>query len=194
MSSHSQGRSNLARKFLSRLFLVSLFLFFLTPLSAQQGARLPNAKDVVKPKVYVSLAPVPRGKIFEIAVVAEILPGFHVNSNKPSEDYLIATELKPELPTGFKVLSSTYPPGQMKSFQFAKKKLSVYEGTVTLRMKLQAPADASLGATKLPIILRYQACNDSTCLPPVRLPVPLEIEIAAANVPARPANPAIFKQ
>jgi hypothetical protein len=186
--------SNVARHFCSVLFLSLLLPCLLASLSAQEGARLPNAKDVVKPKAYASLAPVPRGKTFEIAVVAEIMSGFHVNSNKPSEDYLIATEVKPEFPAGFKVLSRTYPPGQMKSFQFAKKKLSVYEGTVTLRMKLQAPADASLGATKLPIILRYQACNDSTCLPPVRLPVPLEIEIAAANVPARPANPAIFKQ
>lgn len=173
-------------------FLISLPSYFLTSLSAQEGARLPNAKDVLKPKAYASLSPVPRGKTFEVAVVAEILPGFHVNSNKPAEDYLIATELQPELPAGFKVLSTIYPPGKLKKFDFSEKKLSVYEGTFTLRMKIQAPPDAPLGKTPLPLALRYQACNDFACLPPVKIPVPLEIELAPANATARPAYPEIF--
>ncbi len=175
------------------VFLTSLLPYLLTSVFAQES-RLPAARDVVKPKAFVSISPVPRGKTFEVAVVAEIMPGFHVNSNKPSEDYLIATELQPDLPAGFKLLSSDYPLGQMKKFEFADKKLSVYEGAVTLRMKLQAPAGAPLGNTKFPVLLRYQACNETTCLPPVKLTIPIEIEIAAANASARPAHSDIFKR
>ncbi|MBI3662710.1 MAG: hypothetical protein HY234_06640 [Acidobacteria bacterium] len=167
---------------------------FLTSLSAQQGAKLPLAKDVVKLTAYVSLDKVSRGRAFEVAVVAEIMAGFHVNSNKPSEDYLIPTQLLPELPAGYKVLGTTYPPGKLKKFEFSEKKLSVYEGKFTLRMKIQAPAGAPLGATKLPLTLRYQACNDSACLPPVKIPVPLEIQIAAASASAHAANSEIFRK
>lgn len=148
----------------------------------------------MKPKAYVSIAPVPRGKTFEVAVVAEIMPGFHVNSNKPSEDYLIPTQLLPELPAGYKLLATTYPLGKLMKFEFSEKKLSVYAGTFALRMRIQAPAGAPLGATKLALALRYQACNESACLPPVKIPVPLEIEIAAAEVATRPAHPEIFKK
>ncbi len=122
------------------------------------------------------------------------MPGFHVNSNKPTEGYLIPTQLLPDLPAGYKVLATTYPPGTLTKFEFSEKKLSVYEGKFTLRMKIQAPAGAPLGMTKLPLTLRYQACNDSACLPPVKIPIPLEIEIAAASATARPAYLDIFKK
>ena len=175
------------------VFLASLLLCFLTSLQAQE-TKLPPAKYVVKPKAYASLDKVPRGRAFDVAVVAEIMPGFHVNSNKPSEDYLIPTQLLPALPAGFKVLSTTYPPGKLTKFEFSEKKLSVYDGTFTLRMRVQAPVGAPLGKTALPLTLRYQACNDSACLPPVKIPVALEIELAAAGTSARPTHPRIFKK
>src|ERR1700751_1545406 len=60
-----------------------------------------SAASVVKPAAYVSLEPVPRGKEFEIAVVAEIARGYHVNSHKPTDPYLIPTTLTAQLPAGF---------------------------------------------------------------------------------------------
>ncbi|MBI3484195.1 MAG: hypothetical protein HY012_03450 [Acidobacteria bacterium] len=188
-----QGRTGRSIGICAVVFLASLLPYFLASLQAQE-TKLPPAKDVVKPKAYASLDKVPRGRAFDVAVVAEIMPGFHVNSNKPSEDYLIPTQLLPELPAGYKVLGTTYPPGKLTKFEFSEKKLSVYAGTFTLRMRIQAPADAPLGKTKLPLILRYQACNDSACLPPVKIPVALEIELAAANAPARPTHPEVFKK
>jgi len=175
------------------VFLSSLLPYLLTSAPAQEP-KLPPAKDVVKPQVYVSLDKVPRGRAFDVAVVAEIMPGFHVNSNKPLEDYLIPTQLLPELPAGYKLLGTTYPPGKLTKFEFSEKKLSVYEGTFTLRMRIQAPTGAQLGKTTLPLTLRYQACNDFACLPPVKIPVALEIDLAAAGASARPKHPEIFKK
>ncbi len=188
-----QRRTNRTLHICVAAILISLFPIPLTSLLAQE-TKLPPAKDVVKPKAYASLDKVPRGRAFDVAVVAEIMPGFHVNSNKPSEDYLIPTQLLPALPAGFKVLGTTYPPGKLTKFEFSEKKLSVYEGTFTLRMKIQSPIGAPLGKTTLPLMLRYQACNDSACLPPVKIPVALEIELAAAGASARPTQPEIFKK
>ncbi len=188
-----QGKASRFIGTCAAVFLASLFPCFLGSLQAQE-TKLPPAKDVVKPKAYASLDKVPRGRAFDVAVVAEITPGFHVNSSKPSEDYLIPTQLLHELPVGFKVLGTTYPPGKLTKLEFSEKKLSVYEGTFTLRMRIQAPASAPLGKIKLPLTLRYQACNDSACLPPVKIPVALEIELAAVGAPARPTHPEIFKK
>src|ERR1700730_13922451 len=76
-----------------------------SPYSPQES-NLPNAATIVKPHIFVSLDPVPRGKEFKVAVVADIASGFHVNSHKPTDEYLIATTLKPELPAGFELIDT----------------------------------------------------------------------------------------
>src|SRR5271170_7537051 len=63
----------------------------------QEPPNLSSASAVVKPRIFVSLDPVPRAREFKVAVVVDIASGFHMNSHKPSEDYLIATTLTPKL-------------------------------------------------------------------------------------------------
>lgn len=159
--------------------------------NAQSGILAPAS--VVKPRAYASLQPVPRGKQFEIAVVANIVAGYHVNSHHPTDPYLIPTTVSAELPKGFQLVDTIYPPGQEKKFPFSPDKpLNVYSGTFTLRLKVTAGNSAALGPAEIPLTLRYQACNDAACLPPVKLPVSAKIEIAAANAKAHPLHPEIF--
>ena len=161
--------------------------------ASQESSIVPKASSVVKPQTYVSLEPVPRGKEFQIAVVAEIARGFHMNSHRPSDAYLIPTTLTPQVPTGFKVLDTIYPDGHGEKFSFSPDKpLDVYSGSVTIKLRLLAETSAALGATAIPMTLRYQACNDSTCLPPVKLPVEAKLVVSAADVKGRSAHPEIF--
>ena len=162
--------------------------------SAQSLSDLPRANTVVKPRAYVSLEPVPRGRTFEVAVVAEIQQGFHINANKVLEDYLIPTTAQAEWPKGLRLVETTYPPGEMQKFEFSEKLLNVYDGTVTLRMKVQVAADAPLGEMTVPITLRYQACNDRACLPPVRLNLPVELQVGEAGAKVKPINGEIFQK
>jgi len=162
------------------------------------GARspqgVPAASSVASPKTYVSIAPVPRGSTFELAVVVGIMPGFHMNAHKPSEDYLIPTVLTAKLPAGFKELETSYPDGVEKKLSFADKPLLVYTDHFTVRAKFSATANAPLGKVKLPFTLQYQACNDSVCLPPVRIPVTATIDVAAAGTKPQRMSPQIFSQ
>jgi uncharacterized protein YcnI len=154
---------------------------------------LPSPAAVVKPQTLVSLEPVPRGKSFEIAVVVEIAKGFHMNSHKPTDPYLIATTLTPQPPAGFEIADTIYPEGRQEKFSFSPNKpLNVYTGRVTLRLKLTAHQDARLGATTIPITLRYQACNDTTCLQPVKIPVDAKFEVAGSGAKSRAAHPDVF--
>jgi uncharacterized protein YcnI len=154
---------------------------------------LPKPSAVVKPQTFVSIVPVPRGKTFEIAVVVEIARGFHMNSHKPTDPYLIATTLTPQVPAGFDLVDSIYPDGRDEKFAFSPNKpLNVYTGKVMLRLKLAAHADAPLGPATIPLALRYQACNDTTCLQPVKVPVDAKFEVAPAGAKSQPAHPEIF--
>jgi DsbC/DsbD-like thiol-disulfide interchange protein len=161
--------------------------------AAQNSADVPAPAPIVKPRAFVSLAPVPRGKEFQIAIAVEIAHGYHMNSNHPTDKYLIPTTLTPKLPTGFQLLDTIYPVGRVEKFSFSPDKgLDVYSGSVTLKLRLIAHNDAPIGAVNLPLTLRYQACNDTTCLPPVKVPVDVRVAMAAAGATTHAAHPEIF--
>jgi thiol:disulfide interchange protein DsbD len=159
--------------------------------TAQTETLRPN--EIVQSSAYVSLAPVPRGRAFQIAVAAQIHAGYHINAHKPTLDYLIPTDVTPALPQGITLSESVYPEGQMMKFAFSKTQLKVYEGDVIFRLHLRAAADAALGPQDITLQLEYQACNDRSCLPPVKVPVTAHLEIAPAGAAASPVHPEIFK-
>jgi uncharacterized protein len=164
------------------------------PTAAAQGATdVPSPAAIVKPRAFVSLAPVPRGREFQVAVAVDIAHGYHMNSHHPSDPYLIATTLTPKLPTGLELLDTLYPAGHVEKFSFSPDKgLDVYSGSVTLKLRMVAHNDAPIGAVTFPVTLRYQACNDTTCLPPVKVPVDVRVDVAAAGAATHAAHPEIF--
>lgn len=178
-------------------FLLALAVADFTPRgnasAGLQSSEVSSPAAVVKPRAFVSLAPVPRGKEFQIALAVEIAHGYHMNSHHPTDKYLIPTTLTPKLPTGFELLDTIYPAGRIEKFSFSPDKgLDVYSGNVTLKLRLIAHNDAPIGAVTLPVTLRYQACNDTTCLPPVKVPVDVRVDVAAAGAATHAAHPEIF--
>lgn len=169
--------------------VLALAVLAALPSGSQQ---VPNPKDVVSPAAFASMDPAGRGSNFQIAVVLKIRNGFHINAREKSAEYLIATDLQTNLPAGFKAGEVSYPKGQLRAFAFSKTPLNVYEGQITLRLPMTVLADAPLGEQHIPLKLRYQACNDELCLPPVRLDVDARINVAAAANASRPAHPELF--
>jgi hypothetical protein len=152
-----------------------------------------SGKDVLAPTAYVSYDPVARGMAFEVAVVLKIRPGFHVNAREVSADYLIPTELRAEVPAGFKMADVVYPKGTLQTFAFSKnKQLNVYTDSVTVRLPLTALPNAPMGPQHLAMKLRYQACSSEICLPPVTKDVEATINVVAGQGAAKPANHAVF--
>jgi len=191
-------QTNFARqfdpKFISRraVWFLLLAVALISIHASAQDKPFPAAASVLQPQAYVSLQPVPRGHAFQVAVVAKISPGFHVNAHLPSEDYLIPTKITAELPSGLFVVETNYPRGVMRAFSFSKTPLRVYEGSFTILMKLRTNGIAPLGPQKINLTVGYQACNQEACLPPTKIPVTAELEIAAADSPAKPAHTDIF--
>jgi thioredoxin:protein disulfide reductase len=180
--------------FISRL-TVCFFLVTIALISIHASAQdnpFPAAASVLQPQAYVSLQPVPRGHAFQIAVVAKVSPGFHINAHQPSEDYLIPTKVTAELPPGLFLVETNYPRGVMRAFRFSKTPLRVYEGSFTVLMKLRTNGTAPIGPQKINLTVGYQACNQDACLPPTKIPVAADLEIAAVDAPAKPAHTDIF--
>jgi len=130
-----------------------------------------------------------RGEVFGIEAVATIADGWHVHSNTPPEPYLIPTALTLSLPDGFAAPEVHYPPAEERSFAFAPGlKLSVYEGKLGIAAGIQVPADYAKPMLPITAQLRYQACNDTTCLPPVMVSATIEVAVSDA-APAATGDP-----
>ena len=172
------------------IFFVAIVVLYAV-LSPMVTPQIPSGREVVKPEIYASLDPAARGSSFQIAVVLKIRPGFHVNAREKSEDYLIATDLKSEVPAGFKSGEVAYPKGKLEKFAFSKIPLNVYQDTVTLFVPITTLASAPLGEQHIPLRLRYQACSSEICLPPVTLTLDAAVNVAASA--PKPAHPEVFR-
>ena len=171
-----------------------LFLLVVSLVASPAGnSQVPSGKDVVAPAAYVSYEPVARGQSFQVAVVMKLRPGFHVNAREVTFDYLIPTELRAEVPAGFKIGEVIYPKGKLETFAFAKDKpLNVYSDTATLLLPLTALPNAPLGPQRVALKLRYQACSTDICLPPVTKDVDATINVVADRSAAKAAHPEVF--
>ncbi len=179
-------------KLAAAIACAALLLIILAALPSARP-QIPSGREVVAPSAYVSLEPVARGASFQLAVVLKIRNGFHINARKPSAEYLIPTDLRPALPAGFKSTGEiAYPQGELKTFAFSKTPLNVYQDKIILRVPLAAQPDAPLGVQHIPLNLRYQACNNEVCLPPVTLDVDAQLTVAATSANSRPTHPELF--
>ncbi len=172
--------------------VLALIAIAALPSAPSSMPQMPSGRDVVSPVAFASADPVARGSSFQIAVVLKIRDGFHINARQPSAEYLIATDLKAELPAGFKGGEIAYPKGELRRFSFSKTPLNVYENKVVIRMPVDAPSDAAVGAAHIPLKVRYQACSTDACLPPVTLSVDATVNITDSKAAVKPAHPELF--
>lgn len=105
-----------------------------------------------------------------------IQTGYHANSNKPSESYLIPFKLTWE-PGPLEAAEIVYPAAKMEKFSFSESPLSIFDGSFDVTSKLRKTATAQPGPAVMTGKLRYQACNDKMCLPPKTVEVKLSLLI-----------------
>lgn len=104
----------------------------------------------------------------EIIVILTIQPGYHVNANPASADFLIPTVVTvPGVPDA----KITYPAGQAFKPKFSPEGISVYEGLVEISAALPKGSLASAAIT--PLRIEVQACTAQLCLPPATLTAPV---------------------
>jgi len=121
---------------------------------------------------------VARGQAAEQKLTLQLRPGFHVNSNKPNDEFLIPLKLTWTPAGPLETGAVEYPEPKIEKSDFSDKPLSVFDGTFLLVTHVRAAASASPGAGVLNGKLRYQACNNRECLQPktIDIKVPWEIE------------------
>ena len=156
--------------------LLSVCFALLQPAPLRSNPRPQSASDI---SVSGSLAPdkTKKGRTVRGTVVMDIPSGLHVQSNKPLDKFLIATKLELETPSGLKVGPISYPRALMRNLKFSKGAVAVFEGRATLRFNVTVPANYNGGSGEIKGKLRFQACNDDACFPPVTREVKMWLNV-----------------
>ncbi|MCG6912795.1 thioredoxin fold domain-containing protein [bacterium BMS3Abin03] len=171
------------------LLIFTVIIFFgVQPLYSQFGA--PN--DIVQIKTYQSFDKVYSGSEFKIAIEGDVKDGWHINSNIPKEDYLIPTQLHLTDSTDFKLTKIVYPQAKDIKLDFSEKALSVFEGKIYIGGIIKS-ANLKPGEYNLILKLRYQACNNQSCLPPSSVIDTMVINIADKKDAINEINQSVFK-
>jgi len=122
--------------------------------------------------LYPEQVSVPAGKTSPVTLHFRIQQNLHINSHAPRSEYLIPTVFSVPETSGVKLADATYPPGTDFTLPAdPDQKLSVYTGDFTIQAKIVSTPGNHLVEAKL----RYQACDQTQCLPPKTIIVPIDV-------------------
>jgi DsbC/DsbD-like thiol-disulfide interchange protein len=159
----------------SALRIAVALALLLASFQTQAQAQSLTTRSATKPAVtylFPEQITVPAGKPATVELHFRISPGLHINSHTPSDEELIPTTLSFPASSGVRLENAAYPPGT----QFAlpldpATKLSVYSGEFIIQTRIVAAAGNHLVEASL----RYQACDNSACMPPKTITVPIDV-------------------
>jgi hypothetical protein len=142
-------------------------------LSAPEAfAQAPNVLSVAPPAKLTAK----QGSIVTATTTLKLQVGYHCNSDKPKDEYLIPLKLT-WTAAPLEVADVAYPKPQMEKFSFSPEPMPVFTGDFEVVTRFKVPASATIGSTVLTGKLRYQACNDRMCLQPKTIDVLLPVDI-----------------
>lgn len=156
--------------------ILSLIIILLIP-TAFYSTPVPQSSSDVNVSGSLAADKIKKGRVARASVVMEIPSGLHVQSSRPLDKFLVATKLDIETPSGMQVGPVSYPRALMRKLKFSKGMVAVYEGRAVLRFNVTVPANYSGGSGDIKGKLRFQACNDESCFPPVTREVKMWLNV-----------------
>jgi thiol:disulfide interchange protein DsbD len=119
-----------------------------------------------------------RGATVEAKIPLAVDPGFHVNSNAPTDESVIPLQVTWKSTGALEGGKLAYPKPTLEKYPFLDKPLSVFTGnfdvTATFKVAANAPAGPGVAVGQV----KYQACNSNTCFPPktVEVTIPYSVQ------------------
>jgi len=148
---------------------------------------------VLSTNVFLSKSSVLPGEEIRVALQLDIEKGWHINAHKPLETSLIPTEVVLETDPRFTVEEIHYPKPKRKTFTFIQGELAVYEDKVLIFVDLAVSSEAAPGKGRISGKIKYQACDDRSCLLPTEAAFSALIPITKDPMKVRPIHAEIFQ-
>ena len=155
----------------------AIFVIFLCFVSTAWAA---GVDSVVGVQVFAPTEPLFAGGEAELTIELKIARPYHINSNRPLQDYLIPTSVEFDPSPGVFFNEAAFPEAQIKKLPVSDKPMSVYERTVKIAASMHLAEDFFQKETIVQGRIRSQACDSNSCLPPVWTPFSVMVPVAAS--------------
>lgn len=130
------------------------------------------AKSEAVQYLYPEQVTVAAGRSTPVALHFRIADGLHINSHTPKDELLLPTALSFPAASGVKLDAAHYPAGHDYTLPAEPgTKLSVYSGEFEIQARITAAPGDHLVQAKL----RYQACDQTQCMPPKTATVAIDV-------------------
>jgi thioredoxin:protein disulfide reductase len=126
------------------------------------------------------------------ALLVRIPERFHVQSNAPRDPSLIATALTFTAPPGVHATEVVYPKATDFEQAGQSQPLAVFEHEFAIGVEFDVEPTTALGPIDIPARLRYQACDDKLCYPPVTADLRWTLTVTAAGAAPAKTHSEIF--
>src|SRR4030095_14838661 len=133
-------------------------------LSAQAPRTRPGVAELAVMPAALEVQP---GGSARAAITVRLPEGFHMNSDKPREENLIPITVSMESVPAVAGAIAAFPEAIDLKQEGAAPLLRGFERGFVIGFQINAAADAAAGAHKLPLRVRYQACDEKQCYLPV---------------------------
>ncbi|NOY59248.1 MAG: thioredoxin fold domain-containing protein [Calditrichaeota bacterium] len=169
-----------------------LLFFILLFVVAQSFAQFGNTREVLSVNAVSSQDKIVRGQDFDLAVIIDIKSGLHINSNKPTEDFLIPTIIKFDPSHDMSFGKPMFPKPDLKTFSFSDNKISVYEGRVVVFINVSTSPNLSLESKTIKGSVSYQGCDENVCFAPGEASFEITLDVVSDASDVRKTNQDIF--
>jgi thiol:disulfide interchange protein DsbD len=177
-----------------KMFFFVLTVIMISITFAGQGDQpFDSQADILQARLILPAEALMKQQSFYLLVEVAIMEGWHINSNEPLEDYLIATEIQFADVEGITFGKVRYIEPELKKFLFSNTKMSVYEGKIFGLTTITVSPEFRETELKISGMVYYQACNDESCLAPNSYPFEILTPVLERGMPGTEINKEIFK-
>ena len=162
-----------------------LFILILVP--------IPSFGSVAEVDVIHSRVLYPGGETYPILVRIKISQPWNLHGPQMHGDGLIPTAISFDETEFIRIEKIQFPPTEKKHFYYAQEKLHVYSNEIGVEVYLAIREGAPEGLQEIKGTLSYQACSDTSCLPPEKVDFNLALQVSSKGTFSEEINREIFR-
>ncbi|RKU27826.1 thioredoxin [Candidatus Poribacteria bacterium] len=177
LRSFAQAMDETPSSFMHMLYSLNAYL------DSQDVENLPVKDSDTKPSTqpivtaHANILTISNSSVIYAEIRITIKDGWHINANPTGQENLIPTTISVPDDSSISIYEENYPKGKSVKFEFSPDRLNVYEGMTTFTVKIRPKENITLKKNdQLLLKLNYQACNETMCLLPETLDIPLKIK------------------
>lgn len=160
---------------------------------AEETAPKKKKPEMISVRPFLSVDRLPPGGECEILIYVTVKEGWHINANPAMPDNFIPTTVTLKSKHKCELTSIKYPKSHPMTLAGIDEPVHTYDGRIAIRGVIGIPITAAGQVDEIEIHVRYQACNDKSCLSPTTLTFKTKVPVAGIGQEVKAVNQNLFR-